>query len=83
MQKLWFLLHYRCWDLTGAPLGYPVHALCCGDPAALVLQDLSFYVLQKIIGGVDVGVSQLTTLVLGMGHCRVGQPPNSYPHPML
>jgi len=38
VQGLWPLLHYQYWILSGTPLGYPVVALCCGDPAALHLQ---------------------------------------------
>jgi hypothetical protein len=38
------------WDFSV----YPVTDLCCGNPAALDLWP--FYMLQKIINGVDVGV---------------------------
>ena len=36
-------------------LGYPAVALCCGDPAALGLQDQSLHVLQQITDVMDVG----------------------------
>ena len=45
VQGLWLLLHYQYWILTGTPLGYPVVALCHGDPAALDLQGQSLYAL--------------------------------------
>lgn len=56
--------------LTMIPLGCPVVAPCHGDPAAL--QDRLLHVLQKITDGVDVRVSQLIALVLGLSGCRVG-----------
>ena len=51
--------------LTGTPLGYPIVALCHGDPAALGLPDWPIHLLQKIIDEVNVGVGQLIILVLG------------------
>ena len=36
--------------LIGAPLGYPVVALCHRDPAALDLQDWLLHALQPLIG---------------------------------
>ena len=47
----------------------------CGDLAALDLQDR----LQQIIAGMDVGVSQLIALVLGLRGDRVGHPATSLP----
>lgn len=61
----------------GTPLDYPAVALCGGDPAALGLQDPSLQVFQQIADGIDLGVGQLITLVLGLGSCRVGQPASS------
>lgn len=43
------LLLYQYWLLTGTPLRHPVVALCCGDPAALDVQDPQF------ADGVDTG----------------------------
>ena len=48
------------------------------DPAALGLQDQSLHMLQQFIDEVDVGVSSLRHLVLGLGGGRVGQP-TSFP----
>ena len=48
-------------------LGYPVVALCYGDPKALAKQGQTFHELQKIISRVDVGVGKLRALVMGMG----------------
>ena len=59
--------------LPWTPLGYPVVALCHGDPAGLGLQDRSLHVLQKIINWVDVGAGQLITLFLSLCGCRVDQ----------
>lgn len=55
-------------------LSYPAVALCCGNPVDLGLQDWPFHVFQQIRDGVDVGVRQPRTLVLGLVSCRVGQP---------
>ena len=52
---LWRLLHHQSWTLTKTPLGSPAVALSHGDPAAMVLQDQSFYVLYQVIDGVDTG----------------------------
>ena len=41
-------------------------ALYHGDLEALVTQDLPLHVLQQVIDGVDVGVSQLKALDLGL-----------------
>ena len=66
---------------TAAPFGYPVVALCHGDPAALDLQDMTlhFHVPQQIIHGVDVEVGQLITLgyglVMGLVLPRLGWSP--------
>lgn len=71
VQGLWFLLHYWTWALIKAPPGYPVVALCCGDPTALDLQIRSLHIFQQTIDGVDDGAGQFITLGLGLG-CRVG-----------
>ena len=49
----------------GTPLRYPVVALCHRDPAALVLHNWPFQMLQPITE-VDVGVGQLKALDLGL-----------------
>ena len=67
VQGLWLLLHYEYWILTRTPLGYPVVALCCGDPVTLNLQDWPLHILQQFINGINVGVSQLKALDLGLG----------------
>ena len=67
VRGLWFLLQF--WILTGTPLGYPVVALCHGDPAALDLHDQSLHTLKQFIDGVDVG--QLKALDLSL----VSSPP--------
>ena len=56
----------------GTALGCPVVALCGVNAAALGLQYRSLQVLQKITDGVDTGVGQHITLVLGLGNYRVG-----------
>ena len=70
VRGLWFLLYCRHWALTGAPLGYPV-TLSHGDPATLGQQGQTLVMLQQILDGVDDGMGQLLTLVLG--GCWVGQ----------
>ncbi|KAL6031843.1 hypothetical protein STEG23_030819, partial [Scotinomys teguina] len=55
------------WALTGAPLRYPVVALCHGGPSALILLDQFLHVLQQFIDGMGVGLDQLIALVLGLG----------------
>jgi len=64
---VWFEVSsfYQYWIVTGAPLRYPVFALCHGGPSALDLQDWPFHTLQQIIDGVDIGVGQLKALDLG------------------
>lgn len=74
LQALRFLLHYQCWTFTGKLLGCPVVTLCHGDPAALDFQAQPLHILQQIIDGVDLRVSQHITLGLGLGTCRVRQP---------
>ena len=64
VQGLWLLLHYEYWILTRTPLGYPVVALCCGDPVTLNLQDWPLHILQQLIDGMDVRVGQLRALDL-------------------
>lgn len=54
-------------------LGYTVITLCPGDSAGLGLQDRLLHVLQQIMDWVNVEVGQLTSLVLGLSSCRVGQ----------
>lgn len=44
----------------------PVVAPCCGDPAALIMQDQSLHLLQPFIGGVDVGASSALCLWASM-----------------
>lgn len=63
VQGLW-LLHHQYWALTEPPLGYPVVALCNGDPAALDLQVRFIHMLQQFIYEVAFGVEQLRALVL-------------------
>jgi hypothetical protein len=41
--------------------------LCHGDPEALDLQDQPHHAPQQFIAGLDVGVSQLKVLDLGLG----------------
>ena len=69
---LQFLSPYRCWALTRVSLGYCVVTLSWGDPAALGLQIRSLHMLQKILDGMDDGASQVLSLCLGLGSCRVG-----------
>lgn len=57
------------------PYGYPVVTMCCGDPAVLCQQDQSLPIFHQILGWVDIGMSQLITIVLGLGRCTV-----VYPH---
>lgn len=45
--------------LMGPPPGYPVVALCRGDPTALDQQDWSFHAPQELRNDIDFGVSQL------------------------
>ena len=66
---LCFLLHYQCWALTGTPLGYPAVALCCGNPAALGLQDQFLHMLQQIPDG--VGQHLAVVLCLGRSACQL------------
>lgn len=40
-----------------SPPGYLAVTLCCGNPSALGLQDLSFHVFLQITDGVDAEVS--------------------------
>lgn len=40
--------------ITGTPPGYPVAALCPGDPAALALQDEHLHVLWQLTDVVDI-----------------------------
>lgn len=75
VRGLWFLLHYQCWALTGTPIGCPVVALWHGGPAALSQQDQSLHMLQQVTDGMDIGVSQLITLVQGC--CKVDRPARS------
>ena len=65
VRGLWLLLLCQYWILIWTPLRYPVVALCHGEP--LVLQDWPFYPLQQFTDEVDVGVSQLEALDLGLG----------------
>ena len=51
----------------GTPLGYPVVALCHGDPAVLNLQGQPLHSLQQSIDGIDDGVGQLKALDLDLG----------------
>lgn len=44
----------------------PVVAPCCGDPAALIMQDQSLHLLQPFIGGVAVGASSALCLWASM-----------------
>ena len=41
------------------PLRYPVVALCLGDSAALVMQDLTLHISQQFTNGVDVGMTNI------------------------
>jgi hypothetical protein len=41
---LWLLWHHQYWILMGTPPGYPVVALCHGDPAALDQYDWPFHI---------------------------------------
>ena len=52
--------------LIGAPLGYPVVALCHGDPAALDLQDWLFHGTQPFTDDIDLGIGQHRTLDLSL-----------------
>lgn len=54
IRGLWFLLQYRCWALTGTPIGYPVVALCHGNFAVLGLLDWLLHMLLQIIDEVDI-----------------------------
>lgn len=54
VQGLWLLLHSQYRVLTGTPLGYPVVALCHGEPAALDVQIWPLCLLLQIIDEVDV-----------------------------
>lgn len=58
------------------------YAVSSGPSLGLVLDILllpcAVEILQQIIEGVDVGLGQLITLVLGLGSCRDGRP-TSYP----
>ena len=55
---LLILLYSSYWAPTGTgtPLGYPIVALCHGDPVALDLQVQSLHTLQQFIDEVDVWV---------------------------
>lgn len=59
-QGLWHLLQYQYWMLSETPLGYSVVALCHGDPEALGLQDLPFYMLQQFKDRVYIWVDKST-----------------------
>lgn len=56
VQGLWLLLHHRYWILERTPLGYPVAALCHGNPADLDLQGLILLTSQQFIDGVDADI---------------------------
>ena len=49
------------------PLRYPIVALCHGGPTVLYLHNWSLHTLQQFIDDVDIEVSQLKTLDLGLG----------------
>ena len=48
------------------PFGYPVVALCHGDPVALELQGQPYHMLQQLINEVGFGVGQLKAQDLGL-----------------
>lgn len=56
----------------------PAAALCDGAPAALNLHVMSLHMLQQFIDEVDVGVGQLTVLVLGLSGSWVDQSASFY-----
>ena len=66
------------------PPGYPVVALCHGDPAALEQQDWTFHVSQPFFSDIDFGVGHLRAVNLDLGGSRAGQtvltPSPPYPH---
>ena len=67
----WFLLMLDPhWDFSWIPSCCPVW----WRSSSFGYAELALHVFQQIRGGVDVGVGQLITLVLGLGCCRVGLP---------
>lgn len=72
---VWFKAAGFCYTIDVWPaLELLLDILGHGDPSALGLKDQSLHMLLQIIIWVDIGVGQLITLVLGLGHCRVHQP---------
>ena len=63
---VWYEASGFCYSInTRTPFGYPVVALCHGDPAALALQDQPLQTLQHFIDGADGALGLLK--VLGCG----------------
>ena len=61
-EALIFCLYYQSCIFTGTPHGYPIVALCHGDPTAFVLQNQCLHKLQQFIDKLDVWMGQLKVL---------------------
>lgn len=81
IPRLWLQLHHQYRLLTRTSLGYPVVALCHGDPKALKLKSWLLHMPQHFTDGINVGVGQLTALDLGLGSSWASQP-TSPPSPI-
>lgn len=58
-EASWLLLHFKHWNCTRTPLGYPVVAVCHGAPAALCLQGQHLHMFYQFLHGADVGWANL------------------------
>ena len=58
------LWHCQHWILIGTPPGYPVVALCHGDPSTLEQQDWLFHVSQPFTDDIDFGAGHLRAYTL-------------------
>ena len=73
---LWLLWHPQ-WFFPGTPPGYPVAALCHGDPTALDQQEWPFHMPQQFAEGINIGVGPLKDSNLSLGGKWAGQPTGS------
>jgi hypothetical protein len=77
---LWLLWHHQYQVLIRTPLGYPLVALCHGDPAALEQQAWPFHMPQTFADDIDFGVGKFRALDLCLSGSWASQPASS-PYP--
>ena len=57
----------KYWILTKTSPGYPVVALCHGDPAALEQRDWLFHASQPFADDIELAVGQFAALLMDLG----------------